>query len=129
MKKTNQRTSSSYHKRMLILSIISVLLVIGTVFTIWFVWFRVTYNAQGTPNGMVSYQFISSRPEAKLYYPNAKVFTTFGHSESHSEAGISPAIAGAVMISGDPPEKIYQWYHDWLLAHGWHVDNHAFAGL
>ena len=96
-------------------------------FGIWFVWFRPTYDAESLPIGPVSYKFISSRPEAKLYYPNSTVFSPFGGPQERRE-GISSAQAGAILISNDPPEKIYAWYRNWLLARGWNVDKNAFAG-
>lgn len=113
--------------------VIGFLVIIIVVFTVWFLFFRASRQTDenGLPTNSVSYEFVSSRPEARLYYPNAKVFSEFGQSEKRANFIVSPsgAYAGAVMISSDPPEKIYQWYKDWLLTHGWRSDKHAFSGL
>lgn len=72
------------------------------------------------PVGMVSYDFIKSRPEAHLYYPGSTVFSPFGGPEErHLFESNNSAFAGAVLITKDPPEQIYQWYKDWMLSHGW----------
>jgi hypothetical protein len=86
------------------------------IFGIWYIWFRPTYDKYGLPIQNVSYEFVSSRPEAKLYYPGAKIFSPFGQPQRGTG---TVAFSGAVMTSNDSPEKIYAWYHDWLLAHGW----------
>lgn len=39
----------------------------------------------------------------------------------------SSAFAGAILISKDSPEQIYQWYKDWLLTHGWQPAQVAMA--
>lgn len=102
--------------------IIIFIIIIVILFVVSYLWYqstRVTYDAQGIPNGMVSYEFVSSRPEAKLYYPNGKVFSQFGQPQKEKN---DFAAAGIIMTSDDPPEKIYAWYKDWLVDRGWRRD-------
>jgi hypothetical protein len=67
----------------------------------------------------VSYDFIKSRPEATLRYPNAQLVSPFGASEQSPFAGGSSAFMGGVYTTPDPPERVYQWYREWLTANGW----------
>lgn len=77
------------------------------------------------PSGIVSYEEIRSHPEATLYYPESKVFSLFGGPEERRPfQSNSSAFAGAILISKDSPEQIYQWYKDWMFSHGWQP--HAF---
>jgi hypothetical protein len=109
----------------IVVTIVVLPIVIGIIGYIWF-----QNNTQGIPTGNVSYDFVSSRPEGKLYYPNGKTYHLFGFGQSTiKDGGTLPANAGAVMTSNDPPEKIYKWYIDWLIAHGWHNDAHMVSGL
>lgn len=117
----NEYTNSIVLRRMkkaLIATIAAIILVFG----IWYAWF------QGIPNLSASYEFASSRPEGKLYYPSARVISRFGQSQDKIK-GNRLAIAGAVLVSQDSPKKIYQWYHTWLTAHGWHEDKNLTGGL
>lgn len=109
------------HKKLYLSLAIIIAVVTGVV---WYFFFR--YDQYGIPVGLVSHQFVYSRPEGTLYYPNGKIFITTGRSMIDND---SVAWSGAVMTSNDSPEKIYQWYHDWLTTHGWKSDNHAFGGL
>ena len=97
---------------------ILIILALG-IFSLWYFKFRVTFDPQGIPNPLVSYEFVSSRPESKLYYPNGKIFSRFGQPQRRVNEGLGVAFIGAVMTSYDPAERIYQWYSDWLIAHGW----------
>lgn len=107
----------------------TVFILVVLLVCIWYLWLKLTYNSQGIPNGLVSCDFIKNRPEAKLYYPNGTIFSPFCHTETNTFGSIDPAFAGAVMLTGDSQEKVYQWYHDRLLALGWDRNDHAFAGL
>lgn len=78
------------------------------------------FDSSGLPTGIVSLDFIKSRPEAQLYYPGSEVFSLFGGpEESRPFKKNSSAFYGAILISNDSPEQIYQWYKDWMLSHGW----------
>lgn len=110
-------------KLYLLIIIIFTILVLGSGY--WYFFIREVYDQNSLPTRFVSYEFVSSRTEAKLYYPGSSVFTDFG--ESSTRAGY--AHAGAVLTSKDSQEQIYSWYRDWLLAHGWHYDRYAFVGL
>jgi hypothetical protein len=87
----------------------------------WFPRFaaRSAIGDDGFPIGPVSYDFVKSRPEAYLYYPNSKEFARFGGPEQDTDEGINPAFSGAILLSGDPQSDIFQWYRDWLAGHNW----------
>lgn len=96
---------------------------------VWYFFFRQTYDKNGLPNPLVSLEYVSSRPEAKLFYPYGSVVSRIGLPQENTESGLGVAFAGAIMTTGDSPDKVYQWYHDWLLAHGWHRDDNMVGGL
>jgi hypothetical protein len=100
--------------------------------TVWYKWFRITYDQYGLQNPPVSYEFVSSRPEAKLSYPNGKILAPFGTKQErswYSVTGYNTAFSGAVMTSQDSSGQIYKWYDDWLTQHGWHEDKIAENGM
>jgi hypothetical protein len=121
MRKKQIKKNKNKKKYIIFISIFTTLIIFG----IWYVWFRPTYDQYGLPTRLVSYEYVSSRPEAKLFYPNGKVYSPFGQAMRNNN---SVAFTGAVMTSTDPPEKIYKWYHDWLLAHSWRYDEQAIGG-
>jgi len=131
MKTTNRK--AFWTRRKLLIVIVLMLIVVG--FTVWYnewkIATQITYTPQGMPTNefLATCEFMKTRPESNLYYPNGKVFAPFCHSTKKTDEGIDPAFAGAVMVTNDSPEKVYAWYHDKLLAFGWHRDDHAFAGL
>ena len=115
------------HKKNLIKVLIVFLITLGAVFGIWFKWFRVRYDQYGIPSAPVSYEFVSSKPEAKLFYPNGKIYAPFGSGQESlwpEGTGYGVAFAGAVMVTTDSPEQIYAWYRDWLLSHGWQYSDY-----
>jgi len=103
------------HKKVLIILGVAILI----LFVIWWKFFRVTYDANGIPNPLVSYEYVSSKPEAKLFYPNGKLFQHFGRKQVQVEEGLGVAFVGAIMTTTDTPEDVYSWYNTWLVAHGW----------
>ncbi len=112
--------------------LVSIVLIMGITATIWLLQFRVTYDQYGIPSRPVSYEFISSKPEAKLFYPTGTVVQPFGDGQKkslYSKSGYGVAFAGAVMSSTDSPEQIYAWYRDWLLSHGWTLFDDDFKTL
>ena len=80
-----------------------------------------TVDAAGLPLSPVSYQFVSSRTEAHLYYPAATVLRVLGASEQRypGEAVTNSAFAGAVLRTPDSPDQIYAWYRANLASSGW----------
>jgi hypothetical protein len=128
------RSQSNFWKKrskILLICAIFIIVILATVGTIRYLMPQTVYDKGGLPTGPVSYELISSRPEAKLYYPDSQVLSPFGQPEKQGDfiSGSERAFAGAILTSSDKPEKIYQWYRDWLLAHGWQSDEHAFGGL
>ena len=107
---------------------------LGVVFTLLFIYVKFhppeSYDSNGLPlKGYVTYKFVSSRQEANLIYPNARIFSRFGGSERPNDGGFEPANAGAILTTTDQPEKIYQWYDSWLTTHGWQRDQKSILGL
>ena len=99
---------------------IVVIMIFGGILLIAFESEKEGFDSAGLPLGMVSIDFVKSRPEAQLHYPGAEVFSIFGGPEENRPfQKNSTAFYGAVLISSDSPEQIYQWYKDWMLTHGW----------
>jgi hypothetical protein len=74
------------------------------------------------PVGPVSYQFVSSRPEAHLVYPGAQLAQNLGGGEQGNpiEGGSSSAFAGAILTTPDSPRDIYGWYRAQLESRHYH---------
>lgn len=113
------------------LRILLIIVSIGVVgfFTIWYLFFRTTYDSNGIPSRPVSYEYVSSQPEARLFYPEAQIISPFGSAQKRNETGWDVAFTGAVMASEDSSAKIYSWYDNWLTSHGWQKDAKAILGL
>lgn len=108
--------------------LILVLLFIGVlIFILW--WQETAYDQAGLPTRYISYQFVSSRAESHLYYPNSNVFSLFGQPERITLGSSSVAFSGAILTTNDQPAIIDQWYSVWLLAHGWQRNDNAIHGL
>lgn len=68
----------------------------------------------------VSYQEVSSRPEANLLYPGSTVIRKVGSGQEPSFAGNkSPAFAGAVAATTATAQQVNDFYSKWMTAHGW----------
>ncbi len=132
MKKKNHLTNAIYfiksHIKLLTLSLI---IIICIFLMLLFIWNRIAYDEQGLPKilinegpyirwPLVSYKFVKSRPDAKLYYPNGKVYSQFGGDQVQTDEGLGVAFTGSIMTTTDPPVKVYQWYHEQLIKRGWH---------
>lgn len=111
-------------KRIYLILAIIILLLIVLSGIYWNFFIREIYDENNLPTRFVSYEFVSSRTEARLYYPGSQEYHRFG--EDSARAGY--AQAGAILFSKDPPEKIYAWYRQWFTTHGWHYDEYAFGG-
>ena len=73
------------------------------------------------PTGAVAYEALQCHPEARLFYPGARIYQRLGASQTNNpSSGTNPAFSGAILISSDPVSKIYAWYDTWLKAHGWY---------
>ncbi len=95
---------------------------------VWSVWGLVSWAIKYTHS--VTYAEIISTPEAKLRYPNAVLYSNVGSDEAKDLKyfGMESTFYGLIMTSNDSPKKIYSWYRDWLLAHGWNEDRNAIPG-
>lgn len=112
------------HPKKLYILLLAIIVVSSVIFAVWYLRFRTTttYDQYGLPSSPVSIEFVKSRPEATLYYPNSSVFLPLAIGQTKSAmsyTGWTSAVGGAIMTSDDSSEKIYVWYHDWLLSHGW----------
>lgn len=96
------------------------------LFIVWYIFYWQKSYKENFLQKNISYKSINSQSEAKLYYPEAKIFSPFGQSQHGDE---TVAFAGAVMTSGDSSEKIYEWYDKWLTTHGWKKDKNIVGGL
>ena len=114
MKKLNKTTKKDVRKIILV-SLGAILVSIG----IWYVWLMPRYDETGIPIGKVDYKFVSSRPEATLYYPGAKIFQKFGLGQRQKG---TVAFAGAIMTTDDTPEEVYAWYDAWLVSNNYYND-------
>ena len=120
MKKTiNKKNNNLFY-------ITLVAIVFSLIVLILYIWFRPTFDQDGLPTRLVGYEFLSSQPESKLYYPGAIIQSPLVIPQKDKD---SVAFIGAVLTSNDSPKKIYNWYHDWLTHHGWHEDENMVAGL
>lgn len=81
-------------------------------------------GADGFPTGKVTWEFVSSKEEAELDYPNAETYIRLGSGQVPQDniTGWSIAFGGAILTSSSTPDEIYAWYRDWLLVHGWKED-------
>ena len=77
------------------------------------------YDASGLPLGDIPQSFVEARAEGHLNYPGSFVEGRYGSSYQFSALKPAPAYAGLRMRSTDTSPQIYDWYHSWLLAHGW----------
>jgi hypothetical protein len=84
-------------------------------------------DAQALPRGPVTFEQVKSHPEGHLFYPGAHVYWPIGGGEERNliEGGANPAFAGAILTSHDSADAIVGWYQNWLLSHGWAVDDRA----
>lgn len=69
----------------------------------------------------VSYQEVSSHPEATLIYPGSKIVGKRGSSQEPIETfgNKNPAHAGIDAVTSETTQQIYDFYHQWMIAHGW----------
>ena len=80
----------------------------------------VRLDAQGLPIGPVSYNFVRSRPDARLFYPGSKLFQPVGSGQTSDPfAGVSSADAGGILTTPDSPDQVYAWYRTLLTGQGW----------
>lgn len=86
----------------------------------WIWYFSATDKKNGIPTHFISYEFAHSRPEGTLYYPNAHLLSLNGMGQHMTETGWGGAWSGAILTSNDSPEKIYEWYDNWVKIQGWH---------
>lgn len=61
------------------------------------------------------YALCRSQPISHLFYPGAMVFT----GETFVPASEQKEIKYTIFLSYDQEDKIYQWYENWLINHGW----------
>jgi hypothetical protein len=66
-------------------------------------------DAQALPRGPVTFDQVKSHPEGHLFYPGAHVYWPIG----------------GILTSHDSADAIVGWYQNWLLSHGWAVDDRA----
>jgi len=77
-------------------------------------------DASGLPLGSVRVRDLETHKEATLYYPAATLLAHGSTAEQHQVVGSPlPASAKSILATPDSTEKVYAWYGDWLLAHGW----------
>lgn len=91
--------------------------------------FQSKHDVSGLPTGFVTEEEISSHPEVNLYYPNSKLISQYINPEHFEREviGVHAHVSGAsvrntmnIDDSGiEAKEKIYSWYENWLLTHGW----------
>ena len=76
--------------------------------------------SDGLPRGPISYQEVSSHPEANLVFPGSSVVRKIGSGQLATFAGDrNPAFAGAIAATHAAPEAVNAFYRQWMLQHGW----------
>lgn len=72
------------------------------------------------PSGAVSYQEVSSHPEASLLYPGSTLIGKRGGSQQPAEFGNkNPASAGGIAVTAATSQQVNDFYHQWMTTHGW----------
>ncbi len=79
--------------------------------------YAVSRGTDEPPAGIVSWQYMKSRPESGLMYPGAAKLR--GISWSTNQAGSPDASYGGVLHTAASAAQVYAFYEDWLFAHGW----------
>jgi hypothetical protein len=69
--------------------------------------------------GRVSVRDLEGHPEATLYYPGASVLSHGGTAEQSTLEGPGSAYNVSILATPDAADRVYAWYSDWLIAHGW----------
>lgn len=79
-------------------------------------------DAYGISKGSVSYQEVSSRPEAHLYYRGSQVLESHAAPE---KSKYRPAYVYTHLAAEATPQQIGDWYRDELLRKGWHLEGNT----
>lgn len=78
----------------------------------------------GFPAGRISLDYVCSREEANLTYPGATVIKDF----RNGEVGFNDAFCGHAFATPDDQDKVYDFYTQWLLDHGYQFYSDALGG-
>lgn len=74
-------------------------------------------DANGIPNGSLTWQFVQSRAEGSLVYPGATRLRNIAWNTN--QAGSPGATFGGIFVTDASTAGIYGWYATWLDAHAW----------
>jgi hypothetical protein len=73
----------------------------------------------GCGSSLITEKDLSGAPEARLYYPGAKVISRTGSDERSTLTGDYPAELGVVLQVNATSNEIYLWYSRQLHERGW----------
>jgi|ERR1035437_926040 hypothetical protein len=77
-------------------------------------------DSVGLPKGKVTYTFVYTLPEAKMYYPSTTVVEILGGDEIDSPpSSARSGFAGAILATNASASTIYDWYDTKLVLSGW----------